>query len=454
MTPPARTPTRRLVLLSAVMFLQYAIWGAWLPLFWGFMQKIRGFEGGQIGQLFGFGAAGALLAPFLAGQLADRAFRTERVLAVCHLLGAGLVWQLADLEGYWPLLAFCFGYSLVYAPTLALTNSLAFHHLADRDAEFGKVRLWGTLGWIAAGIGIGHWLLRMHTPAVGAALDPILVGALERAPELEAPVSGRWTEALASEPAAVDLAQKAGIGDAFRLSSILGVALGLLCLALPRTPPSSGREPFAFLAALRAIRADRALATIFLIGLPMSCLHQLYFVGTAPFLTETQGGEGFLSGLFGAQGGGLMTIGQMSEILVLAAMPILLSRLSKRTVFAIGLGAFTLRFLAFAFLPGQAFAILPALALHGVCFGCFWFVCFLLVDEGTGSDVRATAQSLFNLVLIGVGIIVGNLFTGALFDWAGEGPDKWARFFGAAALGTALCLAALLILFPRERRAA
>ncbi|MBT7013151.1 MAG: MFS transporter, partial [Planctomycetes bacterium] len=151
--------------LSAMMFLQYAIWGAWLPLLWPFLTEHRGMSAGEVGNMFAIGAIGAIVAPFIAGQIADRWFATEKFLALSHIVGGVLVWQLASIDSYFGFLIFSLIYSMVYSPTLSLTNSLAFHHIPDRDRDFGKVRVWGTVGWIAAGIAIGQWLMFNHTPA-------------------------------------------------------------------------------------------------------------------------------------------------------------------------------------------------------------------------------------------------------------------------------------------------
>src|SRR5262249_6517628 len=135
-------------------------------------------------------------------------------------------------------------YSLIYSPTLSLTNSISFHHLPDRDRDFGRVRVWGTVGWIAAGIAIGQWLLHHHTPA----------GAAE---------------------AAQQAAQFAGMAAAFRLSAILGLVLGIYCLTLPHTPPSPGKQASAVREALEEIRRN-PLLTLFLLAIPISCIHQFY----------------------------------------------------------------------------------------------------------------------------------------------------------------------------------
>src|SRR5687767_14886754 len=151
--------------LSIMMFLQYAIWGAWLPLFYFYLTGYLAIPPLKAGLLFSISAVGALLAPFIAGQIADRWFNTEKFLALSHVAGAVLVWLLARVETWNGLAVLGLLYSLVYAPTLALTNSLAFHHLRDRDRDFGKVRVWGTIGWIVVGIAVGQWLFRTYTPA-------------------------------------------------------------------------------------------------------------------------------------------------------------------------------------------------------------------------------------------------------------------------------------------------
>ena len=184
-------------------------------------------------------------------------------------------------------LGFSLLYSLIYAPTLALTNSLSFHHLPNRNRDFGKVRLWGTVGWIAVGIGIGQYLLHNYTPVI----DPMLAGvALE-----EAKVAQMAT-------------QNAGIVMAFKLSSILGILMGLYCFTLPATPPNKEESDNATAKALLEIRVQ-PLITLFLIAVPVSCIHQFYFVHTAPFLQQVQAGAGeslasWFNNIFGVGGGG------------------------------------------------------------------------------------------------------------------------------------------------------
>ncbi|MEC8510598.1 MAG: MFS transporter [Planctomycetota bacterium] len=406
--------------LSLMMFLQYAIWGAWMPILYPFLLGHRGFSLKQCGLCLSAGAVGAIVGPFLAGQFADRKFATERFLGFSHLAGAGLVWMLSETASFEGFLILSLVYGLVYAPTLALTNSLSFAHLPDRDRDFGRVRLWGTIGWIAAGIAVGQWLLHEHT--LVDASDGDIKAALD-----------------------------AGRADAFRLSALLGVVMGLFCFTLPHTPPSSeAKERNATFEALGEVRYQ-PLLTLFLIAVPVSCIHQFYFVYTADFLTELgQGSTGWIDRIFGVGGGGLMTIGQMSEILVLGLIPLVARQTSRKTLLAVGLAAYAGRMALFAYFESYA-AILSGLALHGLCFGCFIFVAFMVVDEETSPDVRASAQNLFNLVIVGIGIIVGSyLATAVVGAWA-TGPDKvmdYTKLFSVPMYASLACLAVLLLLYP------
>jgi MFS family permease len=369
---------------------------------------------------------GAIVGPFIAGQIADRRFATERFLAFSHLAGAVLVWRLASLETPLQFLTISFLYGLIYAPTLALTNSLAFHHLADRDRDFGPIRLWGTIGWIAVGIAVGQWLALRHSPdgATGAALE------------------AAWN---------------AGRADAFKLSAVLGALMGVYCFTLPHTPPSRGEGARnATFEALGEVR-KQPLITLFALAVPISVIHQFYFVHTSGFLSAIQADDARAQGLaeqinrvFGVGGGGLMTIGQLAEILVLAAIPFVAKKWSRKTLLAVGIAAYAARMALFAYTDSLPL-ILLGVALHGLCFGCFLFVAFMVVDEETTKDVRASAQNLFNLVIIGLGIIVGSWFASSVVgEWAG---GDWQKLFSIPMWMALGCLAVLLFAYPSRRRA-
>ena len=531
--------------LSTMMFLQYAIWGAWMPLLWPFLNGYRGFSGAEIGDMFAVGAVGAIVAPFIAGQIADRWFSTQVFLGISHIIGAVLVWQLASIEAYGGFLAFSLLYSLIYSPTLSLTNSLAFHHIQDRDRDFGKVRVWGTIGWIVVGIGIGQWLLHAHTidddEAAGRVINTRVLDDAKRAELLgmtqvtladgRAPVgtvksrdpssivlevqkgdkteehtiaaadikdeqplyqvlaakgkadalkaaldeleSGQATDpdairtrlvaakvfskAALSKPIAAAHAE--GMADAFRLSAVIGLLMGLFCFSLPHTPPAkAARESAAFKAVGEVQR--QPLITLFLLAVPVSCIHQFYFVHTAGFLGNYQlGAAEALHSIFGVGGGGLMTIGQMTEVAVLALIPIFASRVRRKTFLTIGLIAYAVRMALFSYvdvvpLP-EIVTLVLGVAMHGLCFGCFIFVAFMIVDEETGEDIKASAQSLFNLVIVGIGIIVGSKIAGWVSEWStttsalGDQID-YSQLFSIPMWGSVACLVLLMLFYPSK----
>jgi nucleoside transporter len=425
------------VRLSVMMFLQYAIWGAWLPLLWPFLAGHRGFSAGQIGDMFAVGAIGAILAPFIAGQIADRYFATERFLGLSHLIGAILIWQLAKVQTYESFLIFSLLYSLVYSPTLSLTNSLAFHHLPDRDRDFGRVRVWGTVGWICAGIGVAQWLFFHHTPAGNLSTSEIAA------------------------------AQTAGMGDAFGLSAMLGVIMGIYCFTLPHTPPQKGKNEFASGEALSEVIRNPRLRALFLFSIVISCVHQFYFVHTAQFLGQFQNQADdtlkAINRVFGVGGGGLMTIGQMSELVVLALMPIIAKRASRKALLSVGILAYAVRMTLFAFAGdiSKSLDISPivplalGISMHGLCFGCFIFVAYMVVDEETTPDVRASAQGLFNVVIIGCGIIVGSKVASLIAEWATTDEKSkaidYTRMFSVPMWISLATLVAFLILYPGKK---
>jgi len=412
--------------LSLMMFLQYAIWGSWLPFLWDFLDRYRGIAPERIGYLFSAGAVGAVFGPFIAGQVADRYFPTQRFLGISHLAGAILVWFLASVETFESLLVISLLYGFVYAPTLSLTNSLAFHHLPDRDRDFGRVRLWGTFGWIAVGIAMGQWLAAWHSP-------PGLTG----------------DELLA--------AQAAGKADCFRLSAILGAVMGNYCFTLPHTPPTPGKRANATFEALGEVKRP-PLALLFLLAVPMSCVHQFYFVHTEQFLAAKQlDAPAWLKSIFGVGGGGLMTFGQMCEVLVLAGIPLIAGQTTRKSLLAIGLVAYATRMALFGYVDAiplpPMLVLMAGVGLHGLCFGCFVFVAFMVVDEETTVDVRASAQSLFNLVIVGIGVIVGSPLAGWVKGWATSGAvTDYSRLFSVPMWLTIACLAVLVVFYPSRPR--
>jgi len=409
------TPPAILSRLSIMMFFQFAIQGAWLPLLFPFLLKHVGIEQTIVGNILAVGAIGAMLSPLIAGQIADRYMNAERVMAICHLVGSAVVLRIAYANNPNELYVLSFVYGLLYTPTLALVNAISFRHLPDPSRDFGKVRVWGTAGWIVSGIAIGQWL---------------------------------YFKAGNDKPL-----QFAFMADAMKIAATMGVFLAIYSLTLPATRPSPSRQRFAPAEALREI-VRQPLLTLFILTFIVAGLHAFFFARMTDYLTAGRLSvpeDSWLNKIFGVGGGGISTIGQFSEVIVLAMMPLIVKRFSRKTLFAVGLTAYALRFFAFAYLP-YTWAIVPALALHGIVFGCFFFLVFITIDEHTTKDVRSSAQNVFNLIIFGIGVIWGNWLSGQLGAWVTK-PDKtldWQTFYAVPGWITVGCLAVLLVMYPRK----
>ncbi len=400
--------------LSIMMFLQYAVWGAWLPLAGRYLSAPvaeggLGFTGGQIGLILGLaGSIGAIASPFIAGQLADRYFRTERFLATLLLIGGALKWVTASQTGYGPWLWLSILYSVVYMPTLALSNSMAFAHLENRDHDFPKVRVWGTIGWIAV-----SWIfpmLYLQTDLHLQWMPPFLVGP---------------------EKAGVT----AHLADSLRFSALISWAYAAFCLFLPATPPKRDSvEKLAFAKAFRLLK-NPSFAVLVAASLPISIIHQIYFIQTPPFFSHL--------GLSDSQIGPAMTIGQFSEILVMALLGFALTRFGFRTVIATGAFAYFVRYAIWSFPALPVEVQVASQALHGVCYACFFAGAFIYADRIAPPDIRNSVQTVFGIIILGGGPVLGGILSGWLATHYGTpqgGVDFAALWRVAAFIGLATAI--------------
>lgn len=411
--------------LSLMMFLQYAVWGAWLPLAARYLtapvaEGGLGFTGTQMGAILGLaGSIGAVAAPFIAGQFADRYFSTERFLALLLLLGGVVKWVTASQTAYGSWLWLSIAYSVVYMPTLALSNSMAFANLTDRDTQFPRVRVWGTIGWIAA-----SWIFPMIYLQQDLRLQwmpPFLVG-----PELPG-VTAR-------------------LADSLRFSAVISWGYALFCLALPHTPPRKDAvEKLAFAKAFRLLR-EPSFAVLVAASLPISIIHQIYFLQTPPFLSHL--------GLLDSQIGPAMTIGQFSEILIMGVLGLMLTRLGFRNVIALGAFAYFVRYTIWSFPDAIPVPVLVASqALHGVCYACFFAAAYIYTDRVAPADVRHSAQTVFGILILGGGPVLGGMLSGWLQDTyaaTGGGVSYGALWRVVSLIG--LGAAVFFYLAFRERR--
>ena len=364
--------------LGFMMFLQYAVWGFWLPVLARYFQADvdaggLGFSPGQVGVILGAAAAsGAITAPFLAGQIADRYFSTERFLAVLLIVGGIIQWIVSYQTSFTGWLLLSILYSVCFQPTIALTNSLAFSHLDDATKEFPFVRVWGTVGWIAA-----SWIFPMvwlQTNLSFQALPPFFVG----------------TEVADATHRLV---------DAMKFSGTASILYAAYCLTLPRTPPNKDAvESLAFMKAF-ALMKKRSFAVLMIAALPISIIHQIYFVQTGPFLSE-------VLGLQDSYIGPAMSIGQFAEIFVMAILGLMLSKIGFRFTMCVGGMAYFLRYMIFGTVDLSVPLIIASQALHGLCFSCFFAAAFIYVDRIAPPDVRNSAQTVFGITILGLGPII------------------------------------------------
>jgi nucleoside transporter len=388
--------------LSVMMFLQYAVWGAWLPTASTYLQEVLHFSPAQVGMILGLaGSIGAVAAPFIAGQVADRYFNTERCLAVLLLAGAGINWALAGQTTYESWLVLSIAYSVAFMPTLALSNSLALANLTDPERKFPIVRVFGTIGWIAA-----------------SSAFPV-IWKVENAPE-------KLVESL-------------------RFSAGIAVVYAAWCLvALPKTPPRrEGVEPLAFAKALRLLQIP-AFAVLVLVSLPISVIHNIYFVQASPFLRSL--------GLPAGSVGPAMAIGQVSEILVMAGLGWMLKSLGFRAVITIGALAYFVRYLIWSQTGLPVPLLVGSQALHGVCYACFFAASYIYVDRLAPPDVRHSAQTVFGILILGGGPVIGGWLSGRLSEVYAtpEGAIDYSQLWNTVSM-IALGAALAFVTFFRDR---
>ena len=412
--------------LSLMMLLQYAVWGVWMPILARYLQAGTaegglGFSPGQVAAILGIAASiGAVTAPFVAGQLADRYFSTERFLAFLLVVGGVIKIITAYQTTFSAWLWLSVAYSVVYMPTLSLTNSLAMAHLSDSNREFPLVRVWGTIGWIAASwLFPLFWLLR---DVRFSAMPPFYQGA---------------------EVADVT----ARLGDSLVASGVVSIGYALFALiALPRTPPNPDAvEPLAFRKAFLLLRKPSFLVLV-LASLPISIIHQIYFMQTAPFFAD-------IVGLKDSQIGPAMTIGQFAEIAVMVATGWLLSKLGFRWVISLGCFAYFLRYAIFASTALPASVIVASQALHGLCYACFFAAAFIYVDRIAEKDVRASAQTVFGIIILGLGPVLASVVVDVLartFPGQGDGPIAYESMWWTLAVIAAVTGAGFAAFFRDE----
>jgi nucleoside transporter len=391
--------------LGVMMFLEYVVWGAWLPLLGNYLGQSLKFSGGEQAWIFATPAVASVFALFVGGQIADRYLSGEKVLLICHALCGVLMFAMGTQTGFAPMLVLMLLWQLFYVPTLSVTNSIAFHHLAGREREFGQVRLWGTIGWIAA-----SWpyviLLDGKTPA-----------ETEKA-----------------------------LGTIFLVSAVASLALAAFSFSLPKTPPKQGPADVA--APLKALKllAVPAFAVLFVVTLMDAMVHQAYFQFTGTFLAKAGLAERWIPAA--------MSIGQIAEIATMAFLAFFLKRLGWRKIMIFGILGHAARFFIFAL--GDPLALMISInILHGFCYAFFFASVYIFVDEYFPRDSRASAQSLFNLLILGMGPFIGAFVWGKIADTytVAGAIDFHKLFLYPAGLAVAAAVLLAVAFHPKEQPA-
>jgi nucleoside transporter len=429
------TPAR--VRLSAMMFLEFFIWGAWLPLIFGYLPSL-GFSTSEQYWILNAFAIGSFAAMFFSTQFADRNFAAEKFVALSHLVGGLAILALAWTRSFLPFFVLMLVHCLLYVPTISITNSIAFTHLKDAQKEFGRVRLWGTIGWIAA-----SW------PFVFVLVDWSKVPPLGEAGFVD------WLgAALGTSKTGAEM--QAATRFTFVAAGIASLLLAALATVLPHTPPkraAEGAEQFAWLEAMRLL-AKPFVLVLFVVTFFDAAVHQCYFMWTGRFLTSPE------VGIAGNWVMPVMSIGQIAEIGTMALLGGVLKSLGWRTTMTLGVLGHAARFAVFAFAPSPELVV-AINVLHGVCYAFFFATVYIFVDEFCPKDARSSAQGLFNFLILGLGPFVANIVwteLGESYKLVGDGGVESYDFHRLFLRPSVVAFGAALFLFlffrPPERAGA
>jgi len=369
--------------LSVMMFLEFFIWGAWFVTLGTFLGNNLKASGSETAAVFSTQSWGAIIAPFIIGLIADRYFNAEKILGILHLAGAFLMYQMYQSTDVGMFYIYVLSYMVLYMPTLALVNSVAFNQMKDAEKEFANIRVWGTIGWILAGLSISflfHW---------------------------------DTTQAVA----------KGLLKNTFLLAGIAALVLGLLSFTLPKTPPkvSEGKIKIGDIIGLDALRLlkDKNFLIFFISSILICIPLAFYYQNAHPFLTA--------AGVENPTG--KMAIGQISEALFLLFIPVFFARFGFKKTILVGMLAWAVRYVLFAYGNGGdlSFMLITGIALHGICYDFFFVSGQIYTNSKAGEKYKSAAQGLITLATYGIGMLIGFAVAGWITDnyKTAEGAINW-----------------------------
>jgi len=357
-----------------MMFLEFFIWGGWFVTLGTFLGNNLNATDPQIGLAFSTQSWGAIIAPFIFGLIADRYFNAEKILGIIHIIGGVILFQMANSITFDSFYPYVLGYMIIYMPTLALVNSVSFRQMDDPSKDFSKIRVWGTIGWIVAGLVISF-------------------------------VFSWDSEAMISEGA---------LKNTFMMCSIASIILGVYSFTLPKTPPITSDEKRSSISDILGLDALKLLKdknfAIFFISSILICIPlAFYYQNTNPFLTEINMSNPT----------GKMTLGQISEVLFMLLLPIFLKKYGIKKTLLLGMAAWALRYGFFALGSdgSMAWTLLLGIGLHGICYDFFFVSGQIYTDSKAGERYKSAAQGLITLATYGVGMLIGFWAAGQISNY-------------------------------------
>lgn len=422
--------------LSVMMFLEYVIYGAWLPLLGTYIgADYLKFTPGQQGWVFNAFAIASITGMFFGGQLVDRYFAQEKFLAFSHLVGGLAMLGLMVPTTFWPFFGLMLLHCFFYVPTMSVTNAIAFANIKDAQKDFGFVRVWGTIGWIAVA-----W------PFVFILIDWAHVPSMNEAGGFVA-----WLgKALGTLKTGEDM--RVALTSTFAVAGVASLLLAAFSLTLPHTPPPKSATSFAPIEAFKLLKVP-AILVLFFVTFLDALVHYQYFFWTSRYLTQIGLPVNWVTPA--------MSIGQVAEIVTMAGLGLVLKQLGWRTTMILGLLGHVIRFGIYAIgTPETLWLVILSNVVHGFAYAFFFATVYIFVDENFPKDVRTSAQSLFNLLILGLGPLASNFLSAALGDafLPGEGATPAALlaayhkiFLVPLGLGILATLALAIFFHPKAK---
>ena len=391
------------------MFLQYFIWGAWYVTAATYMSKILNSSGAEIGNTYSAFAFAAIISPFFVGAIADRYFSAQKAMGALHLIGGLLLLYVTQVSSSFLFLLIVLFYSLMYMPTVALSNNIVFANVSDTGKVFPIIRFFGTFGWIIAGLVIGSNIIFGQKFGLG----------------LEA--------------------NNTTLPYTFYIASGASILLGGFSFTLPDVPPKGKTDSSSFGLEALVLLKDKSYL-IFFISAVLICIPLSFYYSFANVFLNDIGMEG---------AAGKMILGQVSEAIFILSIPLLYYRLGVKNILIIGIAAWALRFFFFSngdMSDDYYWMLMAGIVLHGICYDFFFVTGYMYTENKAGEKIKNAAQGLFTVATYGIGMTIGSWFSGIITDsYTVDGIKNWAEIWMIPAYISGAVLLFLMIFFKEKK---